>query len=408
MSNKIIQFVLAALLVMIIGGFGGYYFFIKNKTEQTANESEARGDDTSFSGSVGSTFENITGGTRAPAPAEAGKQAPRLWHVTKTPIAGFGFGANGSVYIAERATGNILSANPGVSTINRLTNTLFPKVREAVFSRTGDVVLRSTNDSGAITSFAGLIATTTVVTATSTPNVLEGSYLPSNIIALDVPSNQPTSKGIFFLTALPEGGSVGATSNWKGAAVKKMFTSPLTQWRAQALSDGSVVLTQNATDGMAGYAFIVTAAGTWKPLLSDLPGLTVAHHESGNAYLYGTSQGGILSLYVKTGSKDPIKLTIETTADKCVWAPGTGMIAYCAVPTTKPSATYLSDWYQGVSHSNDVWWKIQANEGTVERFFVADSNAKFDVEDAAMDESGSYLGWRDAADKSLWLLRISE
>ncbi len=409
MKNKAIQFTLTAILVMIIGAFGGYYFFIKNKTQDTASDAAARGDTTSFGGSLGSTYENIAGESAGTLTSDVGERAPRLWHVTKTPIAGFGFGAAGtSVFIAERATGNILRAEPSVSTTIRLTNTLIPKVREALFSRSGDVVLRSTNDFGVVTTFAATIATTTVITATSTPSVLEGVYLPSDIVAIDAPNHHPTSRGLFFMTRLPEGGSVGVTSSWKGTGVKKVFTSPLTQWRAQTLADGKTVLTQSPSDDVSGYSFMVSASGTARPLVANEPGLTLVHHDTLDAYMYGTAQGGELSLYVKVGTKGAVKLPIGTTADKCVWAPGAGLIAYCAVPTTQPGASYLAQWFQGVTHTSDVWWKIEANEESAVRFFVPDTNAKFDVEDPAIDETGSYVGWRDAADKSLWLLRISE
>ncbi len=411
MQNKIIQFTLAALIVMIVGGFGGWYFFIKSKTAQTIADAGGRGSDsTSFTGQVGSTYRNITADQPGSSTvAEIGKQAPRLWHVTKTPVAGFGFGPGGtSVYIAERATGNILRADPQTSSILRLTNTLIPKVRDALFSRSGDVILRSTNDAGTITSFAATIATTTVITSTSTANVLEGTYLPPDIVAIDVANNQPTSHGLFFMTHLPEGGSLGVSANWKGGSVKKIFSSPLFQWRAQLLADGRVVITQSASDDIAGYSFMVAANGVTRTLMSDVRGLTVLHHETSAAYLYGSSDAGKLSLYVKVGSSKAVKLSIETTADKCTWAPGTGLIAYCAVPTTETGASYLTNWYQGVTHTKDVWWKIQASEGTAERFFVPDTRAEFDVEDPAIDETGSYIGWRNAADKSLWMLRISE
>ncbi len=338
-----------------------------------------------------------------------GKRAPRLWHITKTPVAGFGFGPSGTyVYIAERATGNILRADPGTATIARLTNTLVPKVRDAVFSRSGDVVLRSTNDDGVITSFAATIATTTVITSTSTPNLLEGTYLPQNIMTLDTPNNQLTSKGLFFLTRLPDGGSVGVSSNWKGGAVKKLFTSPLYQWQAQALADGRVVLTQSPSDDVAGYSFIVSPAGVQKNLVGNIPGLSVRYHDTSDAYLYSSSQNGVLSLYVKVGATKAVQLPIATVAEKCVWAPGVGLIAYCAVPNEAPAAGYLQNWYEGAVRTTDVWWKIQAAEGTAERFFVSDTRTNFDVEDPAIDESGAYIGWRDAADKSLWQLRISE
>ena len=410
MRNTIIQFVLAALLVIIIGGSAGWYFFIKNKTQETSTELTSRGDteDASFSGQVGSTYQNISGDTGTTT-SETGKRAPRLWHATRTPVAGFGFGpAGASIYIAERATGNILRADPNTSTILRLTNTLFPKVRDAIFSRSGDVILRTTNEQDMITTFAASISTTTVITSTSTPNVLAGTYLPQDIVALDAPNYQVSSKGIFYVAKLSEGGSMGVASGWKGTNAKKLFTSPLAQWRVQALADGRVVLVQSASDDASGYSFIVSANGTMRPLVSNVNGLTVLYHDTAQAYLYGSSEGGELSLYAKTDGGTATKLPIQTTADKCVWAPGAGLIAYCAVPVEAPSGSFLTDWYQGAKHTQDVWWKVEAATGVATRFFVPDTRTVFDVEEPAMDETGAYIGWRDAADKSLWLLRISE
>ncbi len=407
MPQNIIKFVLSALIVAIIGGFGGWYFFIKNKTSDTANATTARGEDTSFTGQVGSTYQNISDSETSTA--EVGKRAPRLWQVTKTPVAGYGFGPQGtSIYIAERATGNILRADPNTSTIIRLTNTLFPKVREALFSRSGDVILRTTNEQGTVTSFAATIATTSVITATSAPNTLSGTYLPQDIVAIDSPNNQPTAKGIFFLTRLPEGGSVGVVSGWKGTGVKKVFASTLSQWHAQTLADGRVVLTQSPSDSVSGYSFIVSPNGTSRPLVGDIPGLTLLYHDTGDAYLYGSSENGVLALYAKVGGAGAVRLPIDTTAEKCVWAPGVGLIAYCAVPNSPPGAGYFVNSYEGALHTEDVWWKVEAAEGTATRFFVSDSRANFDVEDPSMDETGGYIGFRNAADKSLWVLRVSE
>lgn len=410
MRTSIVQFTLAALLVMIIGGSAGWYFFIKNKTTETESQISQRGsvDDSSFSGDVGSTYQNIAGDSGT-STAEVGKRSPRLWHVTKTPVAGFGFGPQGvSVYIAERATGNILRADPNTSTILRLTNTLFPKVRDALFSRSGDVILRTTNEQDVVTTFTGSIATTTVITSSSTPNILEGTYLPQNIVALDVPSYQVSTKNIVYVTKLPEGGSVGVMSGWRGANMKKLFTSPLSQWRVQALSGDRTVLVQNASDDASGYAFIVSSAGAMRPLIGDIHGLTVRYHYTADAYLYGAVEDGKLALYAKIDGSAPVKLPIETTADKCVWAPGAGLIAYCAVPAEAPAAGYLAQWYQGAIHTRDVWWKVEAAAGTATRFFVSDTRTNFDVEDPSIDETASFIGFRDAADKSLWLLRVSE
>lgn len=412
MQYKTIQYIVVGLIVAIIGGFGGWYFFITHKSGETESATKARGDaDSAYAADTGSTYQNIAADQTGTTTAEIGKLAPRLWHVTKTPVAGFGFGSSPVgpiVFAAERATGNIFRIDPYTSSLVRLTNTLVPKVREALFSRSGDVILRTTNEEGVVTTFAATIATTTAITSTSTPNVLQGVYLPQDIVAIDVQNNQPTSKGLFFVTRLQDGGSMGVTSGWKGVGVKKVFTSPLYQWRTQWLADGRVVLTQDAADDIPGYSFMVSSTGVMKPIVGDVKGLTVLYHDTSDAYLYGESADGKRSLYVKVGKSDPVRLSIETTADKCVWTPGVGLIAYCAVPTESSGVAFLNNWYAGVSHTIDVWWKIEAAEGTAERFFVADSRSGFDVEDAQMDDSGSYIGFRNAADKSLWLLRLAE
>jgi hypothetical protein len=409
-SKTYIQFALVALIVAIIGALAGWYFFIQNKVEETETTERARGSgDTVFSGTVGSTFQNIVSETTTTTgDRDTGQRAPRLWQVTRSPIAGFGFAYDSNaVFIAERATGNILKAQPDTSAILRLTNTLIPKVREAVFSRSGDVVLRTTDENDVIQSFAGIIATSTDFSSTSTPNVLDGAYLQRDIVSIDTQAYAPTSKGIFLIAKNPEGGSIAATASWKGSGLKRIFTSPLTQWRAQWLADGRIVLAQAPADTVEGYAFIVSPAGSMKSIAERLPGLTVVHHESRDAYLYSSSANGSLNLYVKVGTAPAEKLPVQTTADKCVWAPGAGLIAYCGVPA-EVGTQFLEHWYQGVSHSNDTIWKIEASSASAEKFFEPDSRASFSVEDAQMDEKGTYLAFRDSRTKTLWMLRLSE
>lgn len=413
-SRHVIQFVLVAMLVAIVGGFAGWYFFVQRSISDTEALDQARGlgEDTSFGSTVGSTYQNIISElTGENATDSSSGRAPRIWQVAETPVAGFGFAAgSASVYFAERATGNILKADPDTSSIIRLSNTLLPKVREAHFSRSGDVILRTTTEDGTITSYAATIATSSAsMNATSTPNVLQGVYLASNIESLSLQANQSTSRGIFFVGQDPSSGSVGATSDWKGTSVKRIFVSPLRQWRTQWLSDGKFVITQKAADSVPGYSFMVTTAGAMTPLVSDIPGLTVLHHSSAGAFLYGASRNGALELYVKrSAGAEAVLLPIATTADKCVWAPGSGLIAYCAVPLSDSNPAFLNAWYQGALHTTDAIWKIEADSGTAERFFTTDSRLALDIENLAIDENGTHIGFQNAADKSLWLLRIGE
>jgi hypothetical protein len=246
------------------------------------------------------------------------------------------------------------------------------------------------------------------VTSTSTSKVLDGIYLQENIVSIGVTNHQKTSDGIFFIARNPDGSAVGATATWKGLSQKKLFTTAMTQWRSQRLADGRIIITQNPSDGVSGYSFAVNSAGVMKSVVADQPGLTVLFHDTSGAYLYSTSNNGELELYVQSGNGEVAKLPIATTADKCVWAPGIGLIAYCAVPQPVSDTLFLQHWFQGVAHTSDAIWKIEAASATVERFFTTDTNVSVDAEDLAMDETGSYIGFRDASDKSLWMLRVQE
>ncbi len=392
----------------MIGGLAGWYVFLRGEIQNTESLDAERGIDTSpgFGGPVGNTYQNVltelTGGESIAA--ATGKESPRLWQVTKSPVAGFAFGTSTAiVQFAERSSGNILRADPKTSVIERLTNTLFAKTYEASFGQ-GGVVLRSV-EGEVVTTFAGTIAAITPSThATATPLTLEGVYLPQNIV--DV---APRGTQIAFIVENPAGGSVIATADWTGGAQKKITELPLVQWHLSWLDDGRMIVAQRAADGIPGSAFTVSSAGTLARLVDEAPGLTVLPKSGSGALIYGTSAFGDLALLVQASADaSPVRLSIRTTADKCVWVPGQALIAYCAVPQVLPSGSYLAERYQGAMHTTDAWWKVDVSAGTAEKFFTTDSSLALDVANPVMDASGSYIAFRNAADQSLWLLRVQQ
>lgn len=403
-TRSITQFILAALLVSIIGGFAGWYFYIQNRIDDTAAADKARGGgDPAFKGDIGSTYQNIIADITGSSTAAIGKRAPRLWQIVRSPVAGFGFEAGaGRVYLAERATGNILKADPETSSIVRITNTLFPKVREAVFSGAGSVMLRTVDDANSIATFGGSIGTSSDPSGSA--YALVGTYLPRDIVAI---TPVPRSDKVFFVAKDGAGGSVAVTADWKGTQVKKVYASPLSQWNIQALAADRYLMFQKASDGIPGSAFIARG-GTITPLMRDVSGLTVTHHPTQDAFLFSASEADTVRLYAKIGAGKPVDLNMQTVAEKCAWAPGTGLIAYCAVPVDPPGAAFMERWYQGAVHTADVWWKIEAHTGQTSRFFVPDSSVALDVIRPQIDDAGSQIGFQNNADQSLWLLRVAE
>jgi hypothetical protein len=402
-------------VVIMLGGLAGWYFFVQRHIDATEQNDAARsfGSTPTFGESLGSTYRNLIEGlsgdfgTDSGAPEEVGHAAPRLWRVSAAPVAGMGFmGTTSSLYFAERATGNVLRASPERSAILRLTNTLMPKVHEALFAEDGSVILRFADADDRATTFAATLASTTPsLDSNSSPQTLKGVYLPHDIVSIVALRD---ASQILYLMENPAGGVVGVTAKWDGTRQTKIYESPLSEWRLTSFEDGAAVLAQKASDDVAGYSFMLKENGTVTSLIGNMPGLTVLPRTSG-ARLYSISSGGTRTLFVQASpSAAPVSLPIRTITDKCVWRKGADLVAYCAVPRAAEGDNFLRDWYRGAIHTADAWWVINASAGTVELLYTPPHEYGLDVRDPAIDESGAYLAFINGVDRSLWMLRIAE
>jgi hypothetical protein len=410
-ATHIVRYIAAGILVAILGGLLGWYVFIHRQVATTASTDAARGLGTTqtFGSGNGSAYQNtLTGlasGSSTVSTGATGKQAPRLWEVTPLPVAGMGFVASSTkIDFVERATGNVLEADPLRTNVTRITNSLFPKVYEAQFTQTGQVLLRSLSESGAVTTFIGSVATSSP-DQINTPVALTGVTLTQNIRTVAVRSG--TSQ-LFFISPV-SGGVSGVTTDWKGVVQKKVFASVLTGWQAQWLDDGKIYITQNASDNVNGYAFQLGTDGSLNPVLGATPGLVVLPRSGSQAIIYSASYNGAVTLYAKESSGASVEvLPISTVADKCVWSPWQELIAYCAVPAVIDSNTFLRDWYAGIVHTQDSWWKVDVSAGTAERFYAVDPKYSLDVVNPTIDRGGGYIAFINNLDKSLWMLKIDK
>lgn len=270
-----------------------------------------------------------------------------------------------------------------------------------------------------VRTYAARIATSTPSSgaATSSTSRLIGAYLAPGITDIAVGPKE----SLVYVVADPVGASV-MQSDWRGGAQKKLLTIPLREWRVQVLPDSTVVLTQKASDGIGGYTFVLSTngppaqAGALMPLVENTSGLTVLAKDKATL-IYGAADSS-LTLYVRLPAQagspaGEVSLPLRTTADKCVWAHGTNLVAYCAVPrlpaqagATLGSRTLLER-YQGVRHTSDTWYRVNISAGTAEEIFAGDGSAAIDVEKPAIDAGNRYIAFTNAADKSLWMLRIA-
>jgi hypothetical protein len=407
---RLARWIVAFLIVAIVGALLGWYTFLRGSTNATNAVATARGlgaNVPAFSGTTGSTQQNIAAtvqGESAPsANASSTYSGKHLWEVSNTPVAGADFNGTTTLQYVAQATGYVFTADPKSHGVVRLTNTLRPKVYDAYVAPGGYVVERSIESTGEVTAFVARVASST---ATSTVDgALSGTYLNGHIDALAV---NPATHMLLYTLQQGDGSAYGMLSDWSTTKQKRLFETPLTQWRLWYLPDGSIVVAQKPADGYEGYAYRVDGkTGAFAPLVSG-EGLTVLPRASSTAMLFGTSSGGVLALFAQASAKSSASaLPLTTVADKCVWAPGTALVAYCAVPSSVVSNTFLDDWYRGTLHTTDTWWTVNALTGSSTPLFATtSSDPQLDVKNPVIDPTGSYIAFENASDGTLWLLTL--
>jgi len=402
-----LRYIGIALLALMLAGLAGWYLFLRERTADVEAGAAARGFGSgipAFTGALGSTLTNLLSGF-AIEPADStreGAQAPRLWRVNPTPVAGMGFSATSStVYFMERSTGYIFEANPETSRIERLTNTLIPKVYTARFSPQGAVAAHAENDRKAVMAFSG-----TFERATTT-----GEFAPLRTTPLgaNVHAAIPTEDELLITLVADESGSVLSRAALEAAAAERLFSSFMRRWSVHALPDSRIFLAEPAASGVPGNAYELRD-GALRPVARGVAGLTILPHPTQDALLIGSDSGTALTLSVRLSPEATLlSLPVRTLPEKCVWA-RESLVAYCAVPRVVPAPNFIDAWYRGAAHTSDAWWRIDASAGTAELLYSPEAELGFgvDVEHPVIDTTGSYIAFVNSRDKSAWLFRVAE
>jgi hypothetical protein len=404
-TPKIIRILLIALVIMLLAGLGGWYWYLKGQSASLESVSSGRGfggPTPSFENTGGSTFDNIVKGlgfqTEQPIPET--KKPPRLWRVLATPGAGHGFisGATSTTLrFLERSTGYLFESDVENGKTVRLTNTLTPQAYEAHFSGTGSPVIQRLDDER-------MIAQSLFYRASSTQ--VFGTINESSFGAVRAIYSHPKKNEVLAVVD-DEKGAVLIRSTWEGGRPARVFSSSIKNWNIHWLADDSITLSEPAASGVPGSAYRVLE-GDLAPIVRNIPGLTILPRAHSESMLIG-SDDGTLSIGVRgSAASSTARLPIRTVPEKCVWAPGKDPVAYCAVPQSISSGQFLNDWYKGRIHTNDTWWKIGVGGATAEQILPSSEGQQLDVENPAINDAGEYISFRNAYDKSVWVLRIQE
>lgn len=413
-TTSILRYVLLALVILLLGLLLWWYFFLGAKQDSLATIDAGRGagiTPPSFGDTVGSTYGNIVSSIPSVASntntneSVEGSALPRLWQVTKTPVAGANFiplGASSTLRFVERGTGYVLEADPEKGVLRRITNTLIPRVYEALVGVNGSIILRSIDESENIITSAGQITSTSTSTTTA-PKALAVRQLQQNIRTIAL---HPSGEEILYLEQRSNEKSSVIRAAWNGTGVRSIGELGIEGWQIHWLSDNRMIFVQNAGGG-PNYAYEFMENKTLSSLATAALGLSVLPRTNSPTLLYSNLAGGlVLSVRVDTKT-DPLTLSIRTSADKCVWAPEKVLIVYCAVPQTLPSADFLDAHLKGEGHTADTWWRVDVRTGRTE-ILSTENMPQIDVENPVMDPEGNYIAFMNARDKSLWLLRVQE
>ncbi len=402
--DKAVRTATITLLVILVAGLGGWYWYLRSQGASLDGQSAARGlgDPTpSFANGAGSTFENIVQGLgfQKDAPIPETKKPPRLWRVLATPGAGHGFisGATSTrLRFIERSTGYLFETDVESGVTTRLTSALMAQVYEAHFSGTGSPTIERLDGEQLIASSLLYRASTTGAFG----DVAEHSFSAVRAITSHPIKNE-------VLTTVDDGSGIALIrSLWDGTKPTRIFTSALKDWRVHWLSDDALIVSEAAASGIPGSAYRVSGGGLTS-IVRNIPGLTILPRANSAAILIGADDGTVSIGVRGSAASSTVVLPIRTVPEKCVWAPGKDLVAYCAVPQRITSQQFLNDWYRGNIHTTDTWWKVIVGNATAEQL-LPPGDDQLDVEKPVINDAGEYISFRNAYDKSVWVLRITE
>ena len=420
-NHRIVMWSGVLIITILIGGLLWWYLFIQKQTTNIRVESDARGfssESPVFSGTGGSMRENISSlfqDAFGLSPVERATSTdsaplPRLFRASSIPSTGLSSfliaGTSDDEFrFIERPSGNILAVPLKGGSVRRITNTLIPQVYDALWINKTSVLIRHSNDGGiTLLSFLGNIQKAT----SSETSALVGTYLEDNIVSAAARPNG-NEPALFYL-AKTDDGVVGILVNSDGKKPRRLWSSPLSGWNVYWISDDTIVLSQKAAEGIIGSAYTISVkTGTLSLLVGNKDGLSVRRHPTKNAILYSASLNGSLKLYARVDGV-VIGLPLATFAEKCVWAQGKDLRAYCAAPNSLPGVPLPDAWYRGEVSFTDQWFTVDPIAGTATLLInlvqERGSGSYIDVLNPSIDASGKRLFFVDKTTGTPWVLTI--
>lgn len=231
---------------------------------------------------------------------------------------------------------------------------------------------------------------------------LTGDFLQAGILR---GSPSPDGSQIFYLKPTLTG-VIGVITTSTGRNERQVFTSPLTEWKAQWVNPTLIALTTLASSEADGYLYFLNPiTGELQKILGPVRGLTTLVNPSGNLVLVGSAVERTISLSVySVATGNSTSKDLKTLPAKCVWQNDT--VILCAVPDRVSSGQYPDDWYQGNVVFNDSFWSIDVDQNSTTNLFIP--NQSFDAYALDLSPDEYYLYFINKINGTLWSYRLGE
>jgi len=410
MSRKTYTFII--ILVLIIIGFGAWWFFSRENSVQTGSTSSPQANQNLFpyGQNTVTTPVSVASSSNQGTVVVGGNSsasAATLVHITTAPVSGYIFlseGKNSStstIRYIDRATGHIYDYYFDTGVTTGVTNTTVTKVYQGSFAASGSrVYLQTIDENNQIETLSASLPPT----ATTSPVALAAvSLLPKNIISF------ATNGASLFYIVPSANGSVGYKGNLDGSKSSQVMSSGLSELVAKWQSP-TITLATKPNAGVGGYLFdLNTKTGNLSSVLRNITALTTLENPAGSFVFGSNLNNGTTESFIyneKTGAARVVSVT--TLADKCVWSNMSENIIYCAVPASI-SGNLPDDWYQGnVFLSGNNIWKIAADTGVTNIVdFLSNRNQNIDATNLVLDKNENWVAFMNKEDLTLWALRVS-
>lgn len=320
---------------------------------------------------------------------------PRLRKIAPGPVAGYVATTtkNGvSFRYIERKTGHIYDGVLTEQKTTRVTNSTIPRVQSAALSRNGVDLL------------FGYLGTDFKTFNTLTGAVSEtDAYLSFSQISNEMSEfvASPTKNAFVGFSYDSTGGRISTVTKQE----KVIYRSSIKKWRGSWAGPTSFVVYPAATYMAPNAAYVLSEAGTLERLVGNRYGLEAVGW--GDWFIISYAEPIPQTYLYNRKTEVWLPLSITTLAEKCVVSTDSKKpLAFCGVPNSFPSGNYPDVWHEGRVAFSDSIWMLDINTPDVS--FVSNTPELVDAVNLQLSADGTYLGFINRRDGSLWALRLSE